>query len=60
MRTLRAWLLRLAGHVDRDRRDREFSDELDAHLQFHIDDNVRAGMSAVEARRQALIKLGGV
>jgi putative ABC transport system permease protein len=27
---------------------------------MHIDDNIRAGMSAEEARRQALIKLGGI
>ena len=27
---------------------------------MHIDDNVRAGMSPAEARRQALVKLGGV
>src|ERR1700736_5785049 len=27
---------------------------------MHVDDSVRAGMSAQEARRQALIKLGGV
>ena len=33
---------------------REFSDELAAHLEMHVEDNVRAGMSAGEARRQAL------
>jgi hypothetical protein len=27
---------------------------------MHIEDNIRAGMSPQEARRQALIKLGGV
>jgi predicted permease len=36
------------------------ADELEAHLALHIDDNVRAGMSAVEARRQALLKFGPV
>jgi putative ABC transport system permease protein len=33
---------------------------MQAHLQLHIEDNLRAGMSAEEARRQARIKLGGV
>jgi putative ABC transport system permease protein len=41
-------------------RDRELDEELESHLQLHIEDNVRAGMSPEEARRQALIKLGGV
>ena len=35
-------------------------EELESHLQMHIEDNVRAGLSPEEARRQALIKLGGV
>ena len=34
--------------------------ELESHLQLHIDDNLRAGMTPEEARRQALIALGGV
>src|SRR6202011_5488285 len=33
---------------------------MESHLHMHIEDNLRAGMSAAEARRQALIKLGGV
>ena len=40
--------------------DRELAEEMESHLQLHIDDNVRSGMSAEEARRQALIKLGGI
>ena len=34
------------------------AEELESHLQMHIADNVRSGMSPAEARRQALIKLG--
>ena len=60
MRTLRAWLLRFGGVFNKHRRDRELADELESHLQLHIDDNLRAGMTPEEARRQALIKLGGV
>ena len=39
---------------------RDFDEELAAHLEMHIDDGLRLGLSREEARRQALIKLGGV
>jgi predicted permease len=60
MRTLRGWLLRLFGLFHRQQREREFAEELESHLAFHIEDNLRAGLSPEEARRRALIKLGGV
>src|SRR5690348_9660319 len=60
MRSLRALFLRLAGLIRKDRRARELSAELESHLQMHIEDNVRAGMSTAEARREALMKLGGM
>ncbi len=60
LRHLRAWGLRAAGLFGRQRRDREFAEELESHLQLHIEDNLRAGLMPQEARRQALIKLGGI
>jgi putative ABC transport system permease protein len=60
IRRLRAWSRRLTGLVTGPRRDRDFADELESHLQLHIDDNIRAGMSSSEARRHALIRLGGI
>ena len=60
MRSLRALLLRLGELFRRERRDAALSSEIDSHLQLNIEDNLRAGMSAEEARRQALIKLGGI
>src|SRR6266498_3528104 len=60
IRQLRGWLVRLFGLFHRARREREFAEELESHLAFHIEDNLRAGMSPEEARRRALIKLGGV
>jgi putative ABC transport system permease protein len=60
MRAPRAWLRRVMSVGRQDRLDRELAHELEAHLEMHIDDNRRLGMSADEARRQALIKLGGV
>jgi predicted permease len=60
VRGLRALLLRFSGLLRQNRHDREFAAEMESHLQMHIEDNLRSGMSAREARRQALIKLGGV
>ena len=53
-------LFRLAGVFDGARRDGDLAAELERHLQLHIDDNLRAGMTPSEARREALIRLGGV
>ena len=60
MRALRRWLLRLAGVIRRPRGHHELDEELASHLQLHIDDNLRRGMTMEEARRQALIALGGL
>jgi predicted permease len=60
MKWLRAWLLRLVEPFRKEKREREFSAEMESHLELHIEDNLRAGMTTAEARRQALIKLGGV
>lgn len=60
MRTIRAWLSRFGDVFNRHRTDRDLAAELESHLQFHIDDNLCAGMSPEEARRQALLKLGGL
>jgi hypothetical protein len=46
--------------VPNSRRERELADELENHLRMHIDDNLPAGMSAETARREALLKLGGL
>ncbi|HET6975290.1 MAG TPA: ABC transporter permease [Pyrinomonadaceae bacterium] len=60
MRQLRAWLLRFKGVFSKSTREHDFADEIESHLQLHIDDNIRAGMSPQEARRVAVMKLGGV
>ena len=60
MRRLRAFLLRLVDPFRRSPRERALDEELDAHLQLHIDENRRHGMSHDEARRAALMKLGGL
>jgi len=60
MRSLRAWLVRLRAMVDRTRHERDFSAELEAHIQAHTDDNLRAGMTHDEARRRACAAVGGL
>ena len=60
MKTLRALALRVAGMFSKDRREQEFAAEIEGHLQMQIEDNLRAGMPADEARRAALLKLGGM
>src|SRR6266540_6411703 len=60
MRQLRVCFLRLAGLFNTEGRDRELAEELESHLQMHMEDNLRRGMTPEEARREALLKLGGI
>ena len=60
MRMIRAWLFRLGNILNKRSAERDLTTELESHLQLHIDDNLRTGMSPDEARRQAVIKLGGL
>jgi len=55
MRGIRAFLLRMVGVFQRERRDRELNEEFENHIAMHIEDNLRAGMSPEEARRIALL-----
>ena len=60
MKRLREVVLRFGGLFNKQRKNRELDDEIESHLQFHTEENLRAGMSEEEARRQALLKLGGL
>jgi putative ABC transport system permease protein len=60
MRSLRAFAVRIVGWVSRRRFERDLADELASHVEMHALDNLRAGMSPADARRAALIKLGGL
>jgi putative ABC transport system permease protein len=60
IRQIRGWFVRLFSIFHRRRRDREFAEELESHLAMHTEDNLRAGLVPEEARRRALVKLGGV
>jgi predicted permease len=56
MRKLRALWLRVLG---KQQIQDEFEVELESHVAMHTDEGVRAGLDPTEARRQALIRLGG-
>lgn len=60
MKRLRGWMVRLGGLFRREQQEQELADEMESHLALHIEDNLRSGMTPEEARRDAILKLGGV
>src|SRR6266542_1746901 len=60
MRKVRALFWRFGGLFNKQRNDRELEEEIETHVQMHIEDNLQLGMTPEEARRQAMIKLGGI
>jgi predicted permease len=59
MRKLRALWIRLLG-LGMKRVDEDFTAELECHIDLHTEESIRAGLTPEEARREALIALGGV
>lgn len=57
---LRQSINRLRAFIHREPLDQQFDEEAAAHLDLAIEENIRNGMSPEEARRQALIRFGGV
>ncbi|MGC2254070.1 MAG: ABC transporter permease [Candidatus Acidiferrales bacterium] len=60
MRFLRRFFTRLANFATRRRGDDRLKDEIEEHIALQTAENLRAGMPAAEARRQAMLKFGGV
>jgi predicted permease len=60
MRALKRLFTRLQNFVIGLRGDDRLREEMEQHLAFQTDENVRAGMLPEEARRQAILKLGPV
>ena len=58
------WLQQLAHRLrssfSHPQMDQEFDAEMKTHLEMAIEENIKRGMSPKEARRQALVRLGGV
>ena len=59
MKILRRFLIRLSNLATKRSADQRLQEEIAEHLAFQTEENLRAGMSPREARRQAAIKLGG-
>src|SRR5579863_627766 len=57
--TLRQSFQRFLSFLRRDQLDHDLDAEMSAHLEMAVEENIRNGMSADEARRQARIYFGG-
>jgi predicted permease len=60
MGALREVANRVHSFFHKEQRDAELESELAAHLDLAVEENLRRGLSPEEARRQALIRFGGV
>jgi predicted permease len=58
MKHLRSFFLRLFAAFSGSEGD--INSEIEANLQLHVDDKVRAGMTVDEARREAILEFGGI
>jgi predicted permease len=57
---IRSAIARIRAFANKPMRDTDLDQELASHLDFAIEENLRRGLSPEEARRQALIRIGGV
>ena len=60
MKSLRRLVTRLVNWAARRRDDGRLREEIEQHLALETAENVRAGMTPAEARRQAVLKFGSV
>ena len=60
MKSLRRFFARLVNLATRRAQDERLKEEIEEHIALQTAENLRAGLSPVEARRQAMLKFGGV
>jgi hypothetical protein len=60
MRTLRRWLRCLGSWATTERDEERLHAEIEEHLALLTREGFRAGLSPAEARRQTVLKFGGV
>ena len=58
--SLREAFNRILAFFRKDPLDQELNREMASHLEMAVEENIGRGMSAEEARRQALVRFGGV
>lgn len=56
---LRHFIARVRALFGGAAQDRDFAQELETHIEMATEDNIRNGMTADEARRQARLRIGG-
>src|SRR5580693_10707600 len=60
MKSLRRFFTRLFHSAARRAQEERLREEITEHIALQTAENVHAGLSPVEARRQAMLKFGGV
>ncbi len=60
MKMIRRFLARVGNLVGQRGREERLREEITEHIALQTEENLRAGMEAVEAQRQAMLKFGGV
>ncbi len=60
MKSLRRFLKRLFNLGARRAQEDRLKEEIAEHIALQTEENLRAGLSPIEARRQAMLKFGGV
>src|SRR5262245_22772146 len=60
MKALRRMIHRLRGFLIGRRLERDLDEEVQSHIQMQTEDNLRRGMAPEIARREALLKFGGI
>lgn len=60
MKSLRRFLARLFNSATRRAQEKRLREEIAEHIALQTADNLRVGLSPIEARRQALLKFGGI
>ena len=58
--SLRRFLIRIAGLYRKGGQEQEMAEEFESHFRMHVEENLRRGMSAEEAWREARLKFGGI
>src|ERR1700752_3738892 len=56
---IQAFWQRICGTLRRGDAAQDFDAELEAHIAMHTEDGLRSGLDATEARRRAILRLGG-
>ena len=60
MTSLRRFLTRLLNSLTRREQDERLREEIEEHIALQTEENLRRGLSPIEARRQAMLRFGGV